>query len=273
MIYESPVHCYKCDKYEGVFNLTATYRTDSDFTSIYYTEAGIDWSETPRSSAIDVYNSKKNAQFSATLISNCGHSSQRTVYINELKKHINIDFFGKCGQKCPPNIDCREHIANSYKFFFVLENSLCKDYITEKVFKTLKFDIVPVILSKFDLDFWIPKSAYINALDFNSQKDLADFLLKLDKDPVAYNKFFEWKKYLRVNKDPTIFAPLCEMCIKLNLEQITGVVEHKVLNSAFKMFNNTQNCWPIDVDHSKIMLGKNLTNAFFSSPETTFNRY
>lgn len=268
MIYESPVHCFYCDKYENVFNLTATYTKDSDFTSIYYTDSGIDWSDTPKASGTS---RKKGARLSTALVSNC--APNRLAYLNELKKYIDLDIYGKCGRACPTNTNCRQHILDSYKFIFVFENSICNDYITEKFFEAVKNDIVPIVMSKFDYSFWVPKSAYINALDFNSPKDLADFLLKLDNDPAAYNRYFEWKRYLRVNDEVPAQSFLCEMCIKLNLEQVSGVIEHKVVNNVFKRYNNTQNCWSIDVDHSKIVLGQNLVNAFYMSPETKFNRY
>ena len=63
------------------------------------------------------------------------------------------------------------------------------------------------------------------------------------------------------------------MCIQLNLEEVAGVVKNKVLTDVVKMYNNNENCWGIDTDHSKIAKGSNLQNLFFMSPETNFDRY
>lgn len=34
--------------------------------------------------------------------------------------------------------------VSKYKFYLAMENALCKDYITEKVFKVLSHNIIPV---------------------------------------------------------------------------------------------------------------------------------
>jgi hypothetical protein len=64
----------------------------------------------------------------AALISNCGGTSLRLLFIKHLKRYIDVKVYGKCGEKCPKNIDCREFIAKNYYFFLSFENSLCKDY-------------------------------------------------------------------------------------------------------------------------------------------------
>ena len=58
----------------------------------------------------------------------------------ELRKYISVDIFGACGQKekCPRDSEqCFRDIERSYKFYLSFENSFCKEYITEKFWKTL----------------------------------------------------------------------------------------------------------------------------------------
>ena len=86
-------------------------------------------------------------EFAAALISNCGRNSRRLEYIKELQKHIVVDVYCKCGnKKCPEQGDCKQLIAMKYKYYFAFENSICKDYITEKFFSTIKLNIIPVVL-------------------------------------------------------------------------------------------------------------------------------
>jgi len=143
LIYESPINCHLCDKYENnTFNFSATYTKDSDFTSLYWLDSGLYWQKSNSTkNNDDIFASK--LEFAATLISSCGAPSSRSSYINELQNYIAINLYGKCGRPCPSDQNCREYISKKYKFFLVFENSICRDYITEKFFNTLKYDIIP----------------------------------------------------------------------------------------------------------------------------------
>lgn len=74
-----------------------------------------------------------------------------------MKNYVQIDIYGKCGKPCPPplNVDCRKIISIEYKFYLAFENSLCKDYITEKFFKMLYFDIIPVVYGGGTYDYYV----------------------------------------------------------------------------------------------------------------------
>jgi hypothetical protein len=148
--------------------------------------------------------------------------------------------------------DCRGHIASQFKFFFAFENALCNEYITEKFFRTLNFDIVPVVLGLGNYTKFIPKSGYINVLDFASVKDLADYLLYLDKHPMEYNKYFLWRQHISYNREKwsanvwprgsqtSTFHSFCDMCIKLNLETFTGASKKSITN--IKELFSVSNC-------------------------------
>ena len=254
MIYESPVHCPQCDKYEGVFNLSASYKKDSDFLSLYYTASGINWTG-QKKSEVNVFKTKNSTLFATALISNC---NGRLDYIRELQNYITIDIYGNCGEQCPQLVDCRAYISSLYKFFFVFENSICEDYITEKFFDTLRHDIIPVVMGKLDYNFWIPPSGFINALDYQNAEDLAKYLINLSNDEEAYNKYFDWKRFLRFSERFPIQSYLCEMCIMLNLEETTGVVEQKMVKNMSSLYNFYENCWGFSHMNSGIIKGVNL---------------
>ena len=85
----------------------------------------------------------------------------------------------------------------------------------------------------------MPKSGYINILDFKNPKHLAKYLLNLSQDSTAYNSYFKWKKYVKFNSAPMhIF---CNMCIKLHLEDYFGY-EEKVLKDAGDYWNSAKQC-------------------------------
>jgi hypothetical protein len=148
IIYESPVHLYlNLSKWNNFFNMTSTYKVDSDFPHIpnIYWKQNINFDEN-----FNFYGNKK--KFSVAIISNCKGPSKRLAYIDELKKYINVDIFGKCGMPCPINlknnkkVDCKEIVSTEYKFYLSFENSICKGYITEKFYEILSYNIIPVVL-------------------------------------------------------------------------------------------------------------------------------
>src|SRR3989344_5542487 len=60
------------------------------------------------------------------------------------------------------------------------------------------------------VDEWVPgENSIIDTRDFDSSKELADFLLSLNEDDEAYNRYFEWKK----NPWPPRFQTLLDNCV------------------------------------------------------------
>lgn len=246
---ESPAHSDDYTEYNGIFNTSSTYKQNTDFNSFYYGESGLIWEENEQ------YDLKKNfsankSGFAAAIISNCNAQSKRLKLIEELKKYFRVDLFGKCGKTCP-NADksdayttCKKLIAHSYKFYFAFENSLCADYVTEKFFFMLKYDIILVVYGLGNYDFYVPKEAYINVLDFESIPRLAEYLLYLDNNSTAYDEYFTWKRFIKF-KDHPASSTLCEMCIQLNM-QLYEPMRPSVITDFGEYFNRKKDCLNID---------------------------
>ena len=140
-------------------------------------------------------------------VSNCYKTpSRRNEVVHELHKYIPIDIYGDCGSfnctpytsLCDSGLQCHKYLGNEYKFYLAFENSLCQDYITEKFFDSLYVGMVPVVYGYGDYSRVAPKGSYIDASDFPTMKSLADYLLYLDRTPHEYEKYFEWRKFYRV---------------------------------------------------------------------------
>lgn len=156
LLYESPAifayHDYS--KYDSLFNLTATYRITSDIYSIYYPLARMKWAKNPAFVQDWDYLTGKT-KMAVALISNC-QTKGRKDYIKSLRKYIEVDIYGRCGKPCPDSLaECRSYLASEYKFFLSFENSFCEDYITEKFFETLQYDIIPVVMGSGPYDHYV----------------------------------------------------------------------------------------------------------------------
>ncbi len=130
----------------------------------------------------------------AWVVSNCAGSSARMAYVDELQKYIDVDIFGQCGNRSCSRESCFADIAKRYKFYLAFENSYCRNYITEKFFRTLQYDMIPIVLGAGDYKAVAPPHSYIDVSDFANPQILAEHLKKLGTRPHEYLKYFEWKR-------------------------------------------------------------------------------
>ena len=238
--YESPLTDFDFTEYNGLFNLSLTYKINSNATSLYYAQNPFSWELNEAfDEKYDFFAEK--SKFSAIIVSNCNDKSKRLDYINDLKKYIPVDIFGNCGSPCPKKFEgdnsCKLNVMNNYKFYFAFENSICKDYITEKFFGILNYNIIPVVLGGGNYSLFIPKSGYINALDYPKPQDLANYLIYLSSNKEAYNSYFKWKKHVSFNGPRN--GHICELCILLNLDVYNGIQASNIGN--MKDFWNANN--------------------------------
>ncbi|CAL4240892.1 unnamed protein product, partial [Meganyctiphanes norvegica] len=100
-----------------------------------------------------------------------------------LRTRKKILFYGKfCLNKGPAGV-CGD--ITSYKAFFftfLKTGMLCPDYVTEKFYRSLSLDVVPVVMGGADYKLKAPPHSYIDALDFQSPKHLADYLNTVASD-------------------------------------------------------------------------------------------
>ncbi|KAB7500495.1 Glycoprotein 3-alpha-L-fucosyltransferase A, partial [Armadillidium nasatum] len=155
-------------------------------------------------------------------VSNCNTPSKRGKYVEELQKFIPVDIYGDCGPlKCDRGQGerCYKKIEKEYKFYLSFENSFCKDYVTEKFYGILNYYIIPVVRGAADYASIAPPHSYINVEDFKTPEDLANYLIYLDKNDMAYMEYFSWKKdYFLMNRFGWLShaSSFCTLCQKLH---------------------------------------------------------
>ncbi len=78
-------------------------------------------------------------------------------------------------------------------------------------------------------------------MDFKTSKDLADYLMYLDKNATAYNSYFKWKEHVKFHSFALPLSMVCHMCIKLHLESHFGI-ESKLIQNIDEKWNRNLNC-------------------------------
>ena len=231
---EVPPHAGSVSReYNGLFNWSMTFKSDSDFVLAY----GV---ILPGRDDANVFNPNKDYlagrdKMAVAVISNC--HKPRMNYIRELKKYISVDVFGGCGQPCGK---CFDYFPK-YKFYLSFENCLCKDYVTERFYRNaLTHQLVPVAMNKANLNnvHVAPPGSYINALEFRNAKELADYMITVSSYSTLYNSFFKWHSRYNV-----LFVTgkelFCDACHRLYTDTDTNIY-----NDFFSWYGTETNCVP-----------------------------
>lgn len=194
---ESPYHTPGLTGVNDVFNWTATYRHDSVIVAPY--ERFTLFNESVRTLPLKKNYAAGKTKKIAWFVSNCGARNGRRQYVEELAKYIQVDIYGACGPlRCPRHKanDCFTMLTKDYKFYLSFENSNCRDYITEKFFVNgLMNDVLPIVMGAAPEDYKraAPYHSFIHVDEFETPKDLAEYLYKVDKNDTLYNEYFRWK--------------------------------------------------------------------------------
>ena len=106
-------------------------------------------------------------------------------------------------------------------FYLSFENSICRDYTTEKFWEILRRNIVPVVLGGGNYSSIAPYHSNIDVMRDGFSEDtpgLANLLTSLSNNASLYAGYFWWKSYYSVNDntDKERAAAPCEVCRKLH---------------------------------------------------------
>lgn len=207
---ESPMNNYVLSHGPGIrlFNYTATFRRGSDYPLSLQWLPSLGYLLQPVAVSIQVKNRWRREGLAPVLYmqSHCDVPSDRDRYVQELMKYIEVDSYGKClnNKPLPERLEDTGTATGEdghfmsfvarYKFHLALENGLCPDYMTEKLWRPLHQGCVPVYRGSSSVNDWMPNDhSAILIDDFPSPKDLAEFLKSLDESDEAYARYLEFK--------------------------------------------------------------------------------
>ncbi|NWI18364.1 FUT5 fucosyltransferase, partial [Crypturellus soui] len=214
---ESPSHSPNLLPMDNLFNLTMSYRKDSDIFTPY---GELQVLEQPQPFSIP-----PKSKLVAWVVSNWHSRLYRVKYFEELKQHIAVDVYGRQHQPLPRGRLLP--ILAQYKFYLAFENSQHEDYITEKVWRNaLSAGTVPVVLgpSRENYERFLPPDAFIHIDDFGSARELAQFLLALSEDAERYERYFAWRQRLKPVVTAGWEVHMCRACHFLQTESRYHVV-------------------------------------------------
>jgi len=268
---------YDAKAYNNFFNWTMTYRHDSDILRLYgwfqkKDEVRVapqilrDVSEWPKQYqprapiqiTPELQRLAKRPKKVAWIVSHCNVSSKREMYVEQLQKYVDVDIFGACSdnnQTCDDpqkghlgTDNCTLAIGRDYKFYLSLENAFADDYVTEKFFQRVQQShVVPIVLGQANYSTIAPPHSYIDVLDFPSPRNLAKYILELDRDDDAYLSYFWWKdEYRVIAGDEALGSSFCDLCAKLHDRDQSST-------SPLKSYRNFERWWREDAHVDRVL--------------------
>ncbi|KAL6473349.1 hypothetical protein MHYP_G00169100 [Metynnis hypsauchen] len=203
---ESPANSPRLPGPDSLFNLTANYRRDSDVWVPYgwVVEASND------DKAFKIPSKDKLVCW---IVNNWDDSFWRVKYFNQLSNHVKVDTFGG---HFGSYLSYRDYFKtmSSCKFYLSFENSVHKDYITEKLFNPMISGSVPVVLGppRANYEEFIPGDSFIHVNDFKTPQELAEHLKYLDQNEEMYEQYFTWRKHFVAKRSNFGLEHACRIC-------------------------------------------------------------
>ena len=207
---ESPMNNYMLvhGPFIRLINHTATFRRESDFPLSTQSLPSISYLIERKPIPLSIKSSLQEIEDLAPVLyvqSHCDVASDRDRYVKELMKYIRVDSYGDClnNKALPEQLkdpvksmespDFLNFIAR-YKFHIAFENAICDDYMTEKLFRPLHVGSIPIYMGSSKARDWMPdEHSVIITNDFESPKQLAEFIHNIDSTDDEYNNYLRYK--------------------------------------------------------------------------------
>ncbi|KAK7501022.1 hypothetical protein BaRGS_00007902 [Batillaria attramentaria] len=198
-----------------LFNHTSTFRRESDYPITTQHLISEQWLLSKKYyKSVQAKNQLQREKGLAPIVyvhSDCDPPSDRDHYVKLLMEYIPVDSYGLClnNKKMPQHlqqpVESMDHsdfyeLLSQYKFALAMENAVCEDYITEKLWRPLMLGVVPIAYGSPSVTDLLPSnSSAVVITDFQDVKHLAQHIHKLNTDDAAYERYLTWKKEGSIN--------------------------------------------------------------------------
>lgn len=201
---------YASPQWRNTLNWSITYRTDADVQEPY---GMLQTRETVQPKDYEqIFRGKK--KFAIWVVSHCNTQSRREDYVREMQNHVSVDIYGACGTRFREDIGA---LVKKYKFFLSFENSMCPDYVSEKVFRYFNHDVIQVVRGGADYDTLLPNDTFINTAKFPDIKTLTEYLTDVGSDQERYISYLRQKDVYKAHTESFTYKnSMCNLCRKLN---------------------------------------------------------
>ncbi|XP_059142726.1 alpha-(1,3)-fucosyltransferase 10-like [Physella acuta] len=193
----------------SLFNYTSTFRRESDFPISTQHLPSLSWlQQKTYLKNISQKNSYQEEEGLAPVIyvqSDCDPPSDRDEFVKLLMNYVPVDSYGGClnNRQIPKHlsqpIEGMSHkdfyeLISRYKFALSMENAVCEDYMTEKLWRPLMVGTVPIVFGSSRVKDFLPsKKSALVLTDYKSAEQVGAVLQYLNKNDAVYEEYRQWK--------------------------------------------------------------------------------
>ncbi|XP_039267988.2 4-galactosyl-N-acetylglucosaminide 3-alpha-L-fucosyltransferase 9-like [Styela clava] len=258
-------HKSNLKEFDNFFNLTMTYRRDSEIYAPYGS-TNIILEELRNEKQFDLeellQKKKKSRKMAAWAVSNCAVHRRMKLAKDMIAAGLDLDTFGQCfddrdiGDE--QNSESFYDTLSEYKFYLSFENGYhCKDYITENFwYNGLRSGAVPIVwgAEKKDIEAVAPKNSFIHVDDFKEVSDLVEYMIQLSVNDADYEKYLQWRKWVAIpqlaedrfrisngKKELHSFCKLCQVLHQQKTNAMNGEKKSMVVKSLREWWHTKEN--------------------------------
>lgn len=168
-------------------------------TSLLDRRSDIPWVMMPNMDVVKTVEMPKDPKPHATFVArNCHPMNNRNDYVKAIDSVIGVFAPSVCFHNMDwPKCDGREctkvEAIRDYKIHLSFENGDSPGFITDKIYQPMEAGVLPVWMGTVDVADVVPKGSYVDVADFDTPRDVANYLKKLLENETRYNSYFEWK--------------------------------------------------------------------------------
>ena len=134
---------------------------------------------------------------------------QRMDFFNELNRRKKVDSLGRAANNTaltiPPGQPPKLEALRPYKFTIAFENKELSGWTTEKMYDPLAAHTIPIFWGDPKAVECFNPEAFINAYDFRSYSELADYVCEVDKNEALYLRYLQAPPFHN-NTPPDVFS-------------------------------------------------------------------
>ncbi|KAF5274285.1 hypothetical protein FQR65_LT04403 [Abscondita terminalis] len=207
---------------QEIFNITSTFSRNSDLPlTLQYLEDINSITDVSYYRSLSEKNLLLNDISPILYIqSDCDTPIERDFFVSELMKYVKVDSYGKClnNKELPKELTFEQTLENlyeptfmkfvsRYKFVVAIENAVCDDYITEKLWRPLMVGSIPIYLGSPTVSDWLPHNrSAILVKDYESIVDLANFITTLNTNDTMYEEYMAHKMSKKISNHRLKYA-------------------------------------------------------------------